>query len=112
MALNLQTEQTKILYLPLNDEKLPNLQPHTTLTQAEHSKLGDIKSNTFDVCTGITKQAYSRKFLSEIKRTLKDGGMLMIQIAKEINLKNELLSIGFSDIESSSKDQICHVSFL
>eukprot|EP01084_Bolivina_argentea_P212638 361403_1 len=108
MSLNLQAEQTKILYLPLKDETLPNLQPHTTLTSTEYSKLDDIKSNTFDVCTGITKQSYPTNVLSQIIRTLKPGGVIMIQIAKETNIKKDLLYTGFIDIESNSEDQITH----
>eukprot|EP01084_Bolivina_argentea_P253097 425037_1 len=108
MSLNLQTQQTKILYLPLKDETLPNLSPHTTLKHNEHSKLKDIKSNTFDVCTGITHQSYTRPEFTEILRTLKPGGVIMLQIAKETDIKNDLLSIGFCEIESSSQQQITH----
>lgn len=109
MTLNLQSQQTKILYLPLKDEKLPNLQPHTTLTQSEHSKLNDIKSEVYDVCTGITKERYSKSFLSEVYRTLKPGGIFMFQIGKEVEIKKDLTLCGFTNIESKAKDQINHV---
>lgn len=112
MAANLAKDQTKILYLPLKDEKLPNLTPHTTLTQSEHSKLSDIKSNTFDVCTGITKKAYPREFINEILRTLKPGGIVMIQVAKEIDFKKDLLYAGFTKIDSNPKEEITHVKFI
>jgi len=108
MALNLQSEQTKILYLPLKDEAMPNLKAHTTLTLSEHGKLHDIKSDTFDVCTGITKQRYRRPFLSQIYRTLKPGGLLMFQIGAEIDVTADLTLCGFSDIESRTTDQIKH----
>ena len=109
MALNLQSQQTKILYLPLKDEKLPNLQPYTTLTQSEHSKLNDIKSEVYDVCTGIAKERYSKSFLSEIYRTLKPGGIFMFQIGSEMEMEQDLTLCGFTDIESKTKDQINHV---
>merc|ERR1719295_1637602 len=108
MALNLETSETKILYLPLKDETLPNQKPHTTLTPPEHGKLHDIKSNTFDVCTGITKHRYPRAFLAQILRTLKPGGILMLQIAKEIDIRHDLSRAAFTDISGKSQHQITH----
>eukprot|EP00485_Elphidium_margaritaceum_P010019 CAMPEP_0202691028 /NCGR_PEP_ID=MMETSP1385-20130828/5858_1 /ASSEMBLY_ACC=CAM_ASM_000861 /TAXON_ID=933848 /ORGANISM="Elphidium margaritaceum" /LENGTH=451 /DNA_ID=CAMNT_0049346369 /DNA_START=37 /DNA_END=1392 /DNA_ORIENTATION=- len=108
MSLNLQTDDTKILYLPLKNETLPKLQPHTTLTQPEHGKLKDIASDTFDVCTGITKHAYSAVVLAEILRTLKPGGVVMIQIGKEADLKSLLTDAGFNGIECNTRDQVTH----
>lgn len=108
MSLNLETEETNILYLPLKDEKLPNLTPHTTLKQSEHPKIADLATATFDVVTGITKLPYSPSFLSELCRVLKPGGIVMIQIGKESQLKKTLLYSGFVDIESKQRSEINH----
>eukprot|EP01083_Nonionella_stella_P269883 913492_1 len=108
MALNLETEETKILYLPLKDEKLRNLTPHTTLKQSEQTKIKEISSSTFDVVTGITKLPYSPSFLEQISRVLKPGGIFMIQIGKESQIKKSLLYSGFIDIESNQQSQINH----
>lgn len=108
MSLNLDAQQTKILYLPLKDESLPNLKPHTTLTLADQPKIKQIADATFDVVTGITKLPYSPSFLSEVFRVLKSGGVVMIQIAKESDLKKTLLYTGFVDIASETKSEINH----
>ena len=99
----------KILYLPLKDETLPNLKPHTTLSQADQPKIKEISDSTFDVVTGITKLPYSPSFLSQLFRVMKPGGIIMIQIAKETELKKSLLYSGFTDIESKPQSQINHV---
>ena len=109
MAATLEQNETKILYLPLKDETLPNLKPHTTLSQVEQSKIKEISASTFDVVTGITKLPYSPSFLSQIHRVLKPGGIIMIQIGKETELKKSLLYSGFTDIESKQQSQINHV---
>eukprot|EP00483_Globobulimina_turgida_P001944 UN01946 len=108
MSLNLKTEETKILYLPLKDEKLPNLTPHTTLQQSEQVKIKEISSSTFDVVTGICKLPYSPSFLEELSRVLKPGGIIMIQIGIESQLTKSLLYSGFIDIESSQQSQVNH----
>ena len=99
----------KILYLPLKDEKLPNLKPHKTLKQNEHGSIVEINDNTFDVVTGITKLPYSPTFLQEIYRILKPEAVLMIQIAKETDIKKSLLYSGFNQIDSNQQQQITHV---
>ena len=112
MALNLEAEQTKILYLPLKDEKMSTLKPHTTLTQSEHSKTKDIAHGTFDVVTGIAKLPYSPSLLAELARVLKPGGVLTMQIGKEVPFKKSLLYSGFTDIESKLHSEINHVESL
>ena len=111
MALNLEKDETKILYLPLKDEKLPNLKPHTTLTQNEQSKIKEISSSTFDVVTGITKLPYSPSFLSQLCRVLKPGGIITLQIGKETELRKSLLYSGFTNIESKQQSQVNHVNY-
>eukprot|EP01083_Nonionella_stella_P162160 532100_1 len=107
-SLNLETQQTKILYLPLKDEELPNLTPHTTLKHSEQSKTKQIESSTFDVVTGITKLPYPPSVLNELCRVLKPGGIVMIQIGAESSLNKSLLYSGFTDIESKQTSQINH----
>ena len=109
MSLNLEPNQSIILYLPLKDEKLPNLEPDTTLKQSEHANISEIEDNKFDVVTGITKLAYSPSFLFELSRVLKPGGMIMIQIGKECPLKKSLLYSGFADITSTQQSEVNHV---
>eukprot|EP01083_Nonionella_stella_P185725 677925_1 len=101
MSLNLHPHQSKLLYLPLTNETLPNLQPHTILKQSEHSKITQISSAFFDVVTGITHSPYSASFLSALFRVLKPGGVIMIQINHETQLKPLLSSAGFIDIQYS-----------
>ena len=104
-----RAKRNKNTLLPLKDETLPNLKPHTTLSQAEQTKIKEISASTFDVVTGITKLPYSPSFLSQIYRVLKPGGIIMIQIGKETELKKSLLYSGFTDIESKQQSQINHV---
>ena len=55
-ALNLESKQTKILYLPLKDESMPNLKAHTTSTCSEHGKLHDIIESVDSEETAIGKE--------------------------------------------------------
>jgi len=107
-ALNLEQSDTKILYLPLKDEILPNLTPHTTLKQSEHTDIAQLRTDSFDVVTGITKLAYSPSLLTSIARVLKPGGIVMIQIGKESPLKRSLLYAGFVDIEHATQSEVNH----
>ena len=109
MALKLDANETKILYLPLKDEKLSKLKPHLTLNQDNQPKIKEVADNTFDVVTGITKLPYSPAFLSQLYRVLKPGGIIMVQIAKETNINKSLLYSGFVDIESNASSEINHV---
>lgn len=111
MALNLEAQQTKILYLPLKDEKMSTLKPHTTLTQSEHSKTKEIADGTFDVVTGITKLPYSPSMLAELARVLKPGGILTVQIGKEVPFKKSLLYSGFTEIGSKLQSEVNHVEY-
>jgi len=88
-----------VLFLPLKNETLKNINPKTILSFEEQSKINELPKQFYDCIIGITNLPYSPSMYSQISQTLKPGSSLIIQAPKEVEIKKSLLYAGFVNID-------------